>query len=526
MDAEHVVVGREHAEGRLLGTRASLDGNLGVVNTREVARTGWLVLFWLEGEGVRVHTWRWGAGVVNEWLDSVEVLARLFLEAVLTVEDKLEGVEGTIAIFGEVGAFNRHHWGTREGAGDEAVGFSRGAEDVRGDSWRRVGGVPGVGTVIQAEDEFLDWVVVREALLHFGTGSDGVGASVLHLLDEVFVTLLRESATLFGVQVDVVSPHLERLVLGNVFEFSRQIEVKSDFVVLEGNQWKRQTWVAVEEEDEWQEDLLTGFDRGGHLTVVGLLGFVKVQLRVQTPPLLVVLVDALATDGQFNILDHALSQPGIIGGRGGTRDGFDVHVRDEITVARDGDGNATVGTWGTVDSLFDVFHREVRVTLVHGLEESDFWVARQVDVLGTVGDELHETTGHFESFCTIYRENNFAKKLSLIFPGIMYIMSQPEQTKPLDVVESESESEYETESDVGVAIDEDGSQPMEMYEDEDELADFLEDDAIMKIANIAGSLFASDEGDTVCTALVNISKQLEMQNRIMVKILSQMQKST
>jgi len=168
------------------------------------------------------------------------------------------------------------------------------------------------------------------------------------------------------------------------------------------------------------------------------------------------------------------------------------------------------------------------VTLVHGLEESDFWVARQVDILGTIGDELHETTGHSESFCTIYQENNFAKKLSLIFPGVLYTMTQPEQTKPLDVVESESESEYETESDVGVAIDEDGSQPMEMYEDEDEdeLADFLEDDAIMKIANIAGSLFASEEGDTVCTALVNISKQLEMQNRIMVKILSQMQKST
>ena len=526
MDAEHVVVGREHAEGRLFGIRASLDGHLGVVNTREVARTGWLVLFWLEGEGVRVHTWHWGAGVVNEWLDGVEVLARLFLEAVLAVEDKLEGVEGTIAIFGEVGAFNRKHWGTREGAGDEAVGFSRGAEDVRGDSWRRVGGVPGVGTVIQAEDEFLDWVVVREALLHFGTGSDGVGASVLHLLDEVFVALLRESAALFGVEVYVVGPHLEGLVLGNVFEFRRQIEVEADFVVLEGNQRQRQSGISVEEEDEWQEDLLTGFDRGGHLTVVGLLGFVKVQLRVQTPPLLVVLVDALTTDGQFNILDHALGQPGIIGSRGGTRDGFDVHVRDKVTVARDGNGNATVGTWGTVDSLFDVFHREVRVTLVHGLEESDFWVARQVDILGTVGDELHETTGHFESFCTIYQENNFAKKLSLIFPGIMYTMTQPEQTKPLDVVESESESEYETESDVGVAIDEDGSQPMEMYEDEDELADFLEDDAIMKIANIAGSLFASEEGDTVCTALVNISKQLEMQNRIMVKILSQMQKST
>ena len=525
MDAQHVVVGREHAEGRLLGTRASLDGNLGVVNTREVARAGWLVLFWLEGEGVRVHTWHWGARVVNEWLDSVEVLASLFLEAVLTVEDKLEGVEGTIAIFGEVGAFNRHHWGTREGAGDEAVGFSRGAEDVRGDSWRRVGGVPGVGTVIQAEDEFLDWVVVRQALLDFGAGGDGVGASVLHLLDEVFVTLLCESAALFGVQVDVVSPHLERTV-SHRREGSRQIEVEADFVVLEGNQRQRQTWVAVEEEDEWQEDLLTGFDRGGHLTVVGLLGFVKVQLRVQTPPLLVVLVDALATNRQFNVLDHALREPGVISRGSGTGSRFNVHVGDEITVAGNRHGHATAVTWGTVNSLFDVFHREVSVALVDGLEESNLWVTSQVDVLSTVSDELHETTGHCESFCTIYIENNFAKKLSSIFPGVRYTMSQPEQPQTPEV--DETESEYETDSELGVELEEDGSQPIEMY-DEDELDGFLEDDdddTVMKIVNIAGSLFASEEGDTVCTALVNISKQLEMQNRIMVKMLAQMQKST
>jgi hypothetical protein len=53
------------------------------------------------------------------------------------------------------------------------------------------------------------------------------------------------------------------------------------------------------------------------------------------------------------------------------------------------------------------------------LEESNFWVARQVDVLGTVCDELHETTSHFESICIIYGENNFAKKHSLIFPGVL-----------------------------------------------------------------------------------------------------------
>jgi hypothetical protein len=412
LDTEDVVVGREHAKSGLFGVSASLDSDLGVVNTREVARTGWLVLFWLEREGVGVHTWHWGAGVVNEWLDSVEVLARLFLEAVLAVEDKLEGVEGTVGVFGErIGGGSEGHWRTEEGARDEAVGIGATSAEVRGDGWGDVGGVPAIGAVIEAEDKFLNWVVVRQALLDFRTGGDGVGASVLHLLDEVFVTLLRESAALFGVEVDVVGPHLEGLV-GNVFELGRQVEVKTNFVVLEGDQWKRQTWVAVEEEDEWQEDLLTGFDRGGHLTVVGLLGFVKVQLGVQTPPLLVVLVDALATDGQFNVLDHALSQPGIIGGRGGTRDGFDIHVGDEITVASNGDGNATVGTGGTVDGLFDVFHSEVRVTLVHGLEESDFWVARKIDILGTVRDELHETTGHCESF-VLYTKKIISRKNSV-----------------------------------------------------------------------------------------------------------------
>lgn len=98
------------------------------------------------------------------------------------------------------------------------------------------------------------------------------------------------------------------------------------------------------------------------------------------------------------------------------------------------------------------------------------------------------------------------------------------QPKPTEV---EDESEYETESeteDVVIEEDEDGSQPLEF--DEEDFGDFIQDDddTLMKVADIAGSLFATDEGDTVCSALVNISKQLEMQNRIMVKILAQMQK--
>jgi len=79
------------------GTGSHLDGNLRVIDAREVAGTSGLMLFGLEREGVRVHTWVGAASVVVEGLHLVEVLTLLFLESVLTVEDELEGAEGPTA---------------------------------------------------------------------------------------------------------------------------------------------------------------------------------------------------------------------------------------------------------------------------------------------------------------------------------------------------------------------------------------------------------------------------------------------
>lgn len=68
-------------------------------------------------------------------------------------------------------------------------------------------------------------------------------------------------------------------------------------------------------------------------------------------------------------------------------------------------------------------------------------------------------------------------------------------------------------------------------EEEDELvytSDLeLEEEPMMEIdmGGLLGSVLTTEDGDTVCSALVNISKQLEMQNRIMIKILSQLQKN-
>jgi|TARA_B110000967_G_scaffold204050_1_gene245834 hypothetical protein len=45
------------------------------------------------------------------------------------------------------------------------------------------------------------------------------------------------------------------------------------------------------------------------------------------------------------------------------------------------------------------------------------------------------------------------------------------------------------------------------------------------VAELMTSLFATDNGDTVCTALVGISSQLHIQNKILVKILAQLNSS-
>ena len=392
------------------------DGDLRVVDAGEVAGTSGLVLLGLEREGVRVHTGVGGTGVVVEGLHLVEVLALLSLEAILTVEDELELGEGTDGILSESGATTisaeHEERGTVARGGDHAVRHE--TLNVGGENdivVVRLGGeVPqsvGVaGDVREAPHELLDGVVVREADLLGGGGIDGVGTSVLNLLDEVLVTLLGEAATLLSVEVDVVSPHLEGVGVAVGGEIGRKVDVDADLVVLEGDEREVETGVAVEEEEEGEVDGLAG-DTSGHLTVRSLLGLIEVKLGVQTPPLLVVLVDTLTTDGKLDVVDGALGNPASSGRSSGGREEFDVHVTDEITVTGDSHGHATGVGGGTVDGLLDVLHREVGVALVFRLEEGHLRVTGKVDILGAVSYELHETTGHFESCCTISRENNF-----------------------------------------------------------------------------------------------------------------------
>jgi len=72
-------------------------------------------------------------------------------------------------------------------------------------------------------------------------------------------------------------------------------------------------------------------------------------------------------------------------------------------------------------------------------------------------------------------------------------------------------SEHPDEIEEGEIIDSGSEMDMEPGEDD------------FDIAELMTSLLATDDGDTVCTALIGISNQLQVQNKILVKMLAQLQ---
>ena len=206
--------------------------DLRIVDAGEVASACGLMLLGLKGKRVTVHTGVWATSVVVVGLDLVEILTLLFLETVLAVEDKLEGVEGTADILDEAGVTTDLTDGKEgrasAGGGDEGIadldGVGVGLE-------HNVGGNGGVGEVPQgvlvgggigeAPHKLLNGVVVGEADLLGTGGGDGVGAGVLNLLNEVLVTFLGKTPTLLSVEVNVISPNLEGVGVKEGVEIGR-----------------------------------------------------------------------------------------------------------------------------------------------------------------------------------------------------------------------------------------------------------------------------------------------------------------
>ena len=115
-------------------------------------------------------------------------------------------------------------------------------------------------------------------------------------------------------------------------------------------------------------------------------------------------------------------------------------------------------------------------------------------------------------------------------------MSNQEETllEPTEEIEENSEIEDEEYgSETGSNIEEDelttvgGELPdIDELENED-FDEYMEDEPyMMDMGGLLSSVLATEEGDTVCSALVNISRQMEVQNKILIKMLSQMQKKS
>ena len=99
-------------------------------------------------------------------------------------------------------------------------------------------------------------------------------------------------------------------------------------------------------------------------------------------------------------------------------------------------------------------------------------------------------------------------------------MTDQEETllEPTEEIEENSEIEDQE------SIVDELELELEMTDDEDDNM-FEDEPYMMDMGGLLSSVLATEEGDTVCSALVNISRQMEVQNKILIKMLSHMQKN-
>lgn len=174
-------------------------------------------------------------------------------------------------------------------------------------------------------------------------------------------------------------------------------------------------------------------DVANHLGVAALLARLLRELVPDVEPLAIVLVNALAADVKLNGLDEVVAdpvEPAELRTRtirrlerdGGER-GLEVDAVDEVTVALDRARHTLAEARRAVEGVLNGLHGEVRVAAVHDLKEGNLRVAREVNVLGTICDKLHQsTTCHciyhekkfFRGHCEIAEKMNFCNAGDLV----------------------------------------------------------------------------------------------------------------
>jgi hypothetical protein len=412
------------------------------------------VLLGLEGERVDVNTNRRDVGVVLVRLDFVEVATLTNRETIVTVE---------LDQGGDTRVATSHTLNTGDGVTrleDRAVppvGEVEGLLTLPRESDQGVAGDEGV--TLDNPHKFLTRVVEVQLQL-VGRRSDGLTASELEDIDEVLVGDLGEFTTLISIEVDVVNveggsnqvgsgdtvtDNIDVGVLGSIVEAQVadvvEGQVDTNFVVLERNERESKTRVAAEPELERDvESVFRGAvldlvgrvgltrdavivaslttlndqvrelrDVTNHLGVTGLLTRLLGEFIPDVEPLTIVLINALTTDLEFNFLDKVVARPveptelstrAVRGEELYLREsGLEVHTVDQVTVTLDSNSYLLTEARGTVERILNGLHGEVRVSAVDNFEEGNLGITSQVNILGAISDELHQTTTcHFSLY--------------------------------------------------------------------------------------------------------------------------------
>jgi len=355
--AQHIEVGGIHADRRRQVGANSVVGHgqeqRGVVDTRQVTRARRLVLLRLEGKRVNVDADSGDVGVVLIRLNQVEVVAVANLEAVVTVELEERGDGRVLA-------------GHALDAGDRVARLEhRAVPPVR--VVERLLALPLVDDGIIARDERValddpDKLlagVVEVQLQLVGRRGDRLLTSVLEDINQVLVRDLGELAALIGVEVDVIDIERRggkaaladtvadrvrvrrvRVVPAQVVQ-RVELEVDAHLVILEGDQRQSQTRVAAEPElkrdvegvhrgargDDLGGEGLTAIaivvarraalveevrelgDVADHLGITSLLARLLSELVPDVEPVTIVLVNALATDLNLDVVNEVVTDP-------------------------------------------------------------------------------------------------------------------------------------------------------------------------------------------------------------------------
>jgi len=278
--------------------------------------------------------------------------------------------------------------------------------------------------------------VIKVKFNFVGSRVNGFITSELKLFNQVFVRNLSKTSAFISIKVYVVNIKrcgLERwnsyIVAIPVATTSfTEFEVDFNFMVLKSDKGKSKTRVAAKPEFKRNVQSFFRHDSTGVISTVShvistgtsRVGYRSARNRLNktrnvanhgsitrsvtcslskfipdVEPITIVSVDTLATDFNFNLFDHNVTEPvkptELLRTRNGNtrKSDLKINTRDKITITRDSAGYFATEISSTVKGLFNRFHRKICVSAIDYFPESYLRITSKVNILSTISDKLH-----------------------------------------------------------------------------------------------------------------------------------------